>query len=160
MQAFAAFLAVINALVSAQTSLALSPHLTLISLAVFSVYAYRDLWPLMTYTLRPIDRAEGNLLWIKVALSAWAGVLGPLLEPYPYIPIHPQVSATQRLLLPLGSDRSARVECIQPTQSKPRPYCRFFRSCSWTRPYGVRTRHHICRSTSCLLLQTTTTLNT
>lgn len=46
----------------------------------------------MTFTLRPLDEAEGRMLWVKVALAGLAGVLAPLLEPYPYIPYDPEVS--------------------------------------------------------------------
>lgn len=63
----------------------------MVSFAVFAYYAYRDIWPLMTFTLRPADEAEGPLLWIKVGLAIWAGLLGPLVEPYSYIPLHPEV---------------------------------------------------------------------
>ncbi|EKM51019.1 uncharacterized protein PHACADRAFT_177708 [Phanerochaete carnosa HHB-10118-sp] len=44
----------------------------------------------MTFTLRPLDAAEGKALWVKIALTTWVGCLGPLLEPYPYIPLHPK----------------------------------------------------------------------
>lgn len=60
--------------------------------AVFAMYAYRDIWPLMTFTLRPKDEIEGCILWVKVALTALAGVIEPVLEPYPYIPLDPSVS--------------------------------------------------------------------
>ena len=90
-QMFAVILAAANALASARTSLQLSSHLTFISFAVFVTYAYRDLWPLMTFTLRSLDESEGKILWVKIALAAWAGVLGPACEPYPYIPLHPKV---------------------------------------------------------------------
>ena len=90
-QTFAVILAAANTLASARTSLLLSPHLTFISFAVFVIYAYRDLWPLMTFALRPLDEAEGKILWVKIALATWAGVLGPACEPYPYLPLHPKV---------------------------------------------------------------------
>lgn len=51
----------------------------------------------MTSTLHPLDAAEGRILWIKVALAMWTGVIGPVLEPYPYIPLHPEVCRTERL---------------------------------------------------------------
>ena len=57
----------------------------MVLLAVCVVYAYRDIWPLMTFTLRPRDEAEGPVLFVKVALAGLAGILLPLFEPYPYI---------------------------------------------------------------------------
>ncbi|GJF00392.1 ATP-binding cassette transporter [Phanerochaete sordida] len=84
--------AVLNVLVSAETSQVLSLYTTLFSFAAFTCYAYRDIWPLLTFTLHPLDGAEGDILWVKLALAAWAGFLGPLLEPFPYIPLHPKRS--------------------------------------------------------------------
>ena len=71
-----------------------SVHLFLILLCDFIVYAYRDIWPLMTYTLEPKDGAEGNLLWAKLALTALVGFVLPVFEPYPYVPYDPTVRAT------------------------------------------------------------------
>ena len=62
----------------------------MVTVAVLAVYAYRDVWPLMTFTLHPIDSAEGDLLWAKVAVAAFVALL-PLFEPYPYIPYDPAV---------------------------------------------------------------------
>ena len=70
----------------------MSFHLSLVLLSVFAVYAYRDIWPLMTYTLRPRDEAEGRILWVKLALTALAGIIVPVFEPYPYIPLNPKVN--------------------------------------------------------------------
>lgn len=55
------------------------------------MYTYRDLWPLMTYTLLPADRREGVLLWVKIALVTYAGVLIPLTIPRAYVPLDPEV---------------------------------------------------------------------
>ncbi|GJE99977.1 hypothetical protein PsYK624_162540, partial [Phanerochaete sordida] len=91
--ALALVLALANVFVPARTALVLSPHLTVIALGVFATYAYRDLWPLATYTTSPADAAEGALLWVKVALAACTGVLVPVLEPHPYLPLHPEHAA-------------------------------------------------------------------
>jgi hypothetical protein len=56
------------------------------------VYTYRDVWPLITFTLNPADGDEGHLVWIKVALAGIAGVLVPICEPYPYLPVDPEAS--------------------------------------------------------------------
>lgn len=62
------------------------------SFALFGVYFYRDVWPLMTFSLHPLDAAEGRILWAKIALSGLSGVLLPILEPFPYIPVDEKVS--------------------------------------------------------------------
>ncbi|KAH9166803.1 hypothetical protein EDB89DRAFT_2075434 [Lactarius sanguifluus] len=38
-------------------------HLSLLLLGTFSVYAYRNIWPLLTFTLSPVDACEDALLW-------------------------------------------------------------------------------------------------
>ncbi|VDB84814.1 unnamed protein product [Peniophora sp. CBMAI 1063] len=67
----------------------ISVHLSFILVCDFAVYAYRDLWPLLTLTLSPLDRAEGAILWIKVALVTYAAVLIPLVTPRRYVPVDP-----------------------------------------------------------------------
>ena len=67
--------------------------MSLVTIVIVAVYAYRDIWPLMTFTVQPKDGYEGQLLWVKVALAGFVGVLEPLLEPYPYIPYDQEVSS-------------------------------------------------------------------
>lgn len=74
-------------LTTAATNRIFSLHLSAVTLTIFAVYAYRDIWPLMTYTLRPLDEAEGAILWVKVALAGLVGIVLPTFEPYPYIPL-------------------------------------------------------------------------
>lgn len=62
-------------------------HLTLVTLAVSALYIYRDMWPLVTFTTHPEDEAEGALLWAKIGLVFFIGIIEPLFEPYPYIPV-------------------------------------------------------------------------
>lgn len=69
-----------------------SRHLTLVTFAMLAVYSYRDVWPLMTFTLQPQDSVEGNLLWAKLALFAFVSVVEPLFEPYPYVAYDLEVS--------------------------------------------------------------------
>ncbi|KAH9972688.1 hypothetical protein BJV74DRAFT_879749 [Russula compacta] len=61
-------------------------HLTSLLFLTFSVYAYRDVWPLLTFTLTPVDWREGLLLWVKIGLLAGAGVIIPLTIPRQYVP--------------------------------------------------------------------------
>ncbi|KIP05211.1 hypothetical protein PHLGIDRAFT_534835 [Phlebiopsis gigantea 11061_1 CR5-6] len=92
---YASLLALCNALVSSRRSLTFSRHLSLVIFATLAVYIYRDLWPLMTFTLQPKDGAEGALLWVKIVLLFFSGALLPLLEPYPYLPYDPSHPAQQ-----------------------------------------------------------------
>lgn len=78
---------------SARKALVFSAHLSSISFAILAVYAYRDVWPLMTFTLQPKDLAEGDILWARLALIAFVGALEPVFEPYPYIPYDYAVSS-------------------------------------------------------------------
>ncbi|KZV64708.1 P-loop containing nucleoside triphosphate hydrolase protein [Peniophora sp. CONT] len=87
---YASGLALLTVAVKAPLARIAAPHLILILLASFAVYAYRDLWPLMTYVLSPADRQEGALLWVKLALVTYAGVLIPLTIPRAYVPLDPE----------------------------------------------------------------------
>jgi hypothetical protein len=69
-------------------------HATLATLAVFGAYAYRDLWPSITFAYSPADGHEGWLFWAKLGLSALGGIVVPMSEPYPYIPLDPAVSSS------------------------------------------------------------------
>lgn len=51
----------------------------------------------MTFTLRPADEAEGDVLWAKVALVFFVSSVEPLFEPYPYIPVDPEVRKGESL---------------------------------------------------------------
>ncbi|KAF8994369.1 hypothetical protein BDZ89DRAFT_1123364 [Hymenopellis radicata] len=64
-------------------------HYNLTVLATFCVYFYRDVFPLMTFTLSIQDPAEGKLLWAKVALLGFIGVVLPLGIPRAYVPVDP-----------------------------------------------------------------------
>ncbi|KZT29509.1 P-loop containing nucleoside triphosphate hydrolase protein [Neolentinus lepideus HHB14362 ss-1] len=65
-------------------------HMVLILLFTAGVYTYRDLYPLATFTLSPIDLHEGWLLWSKIGLVLLSGVVIPLVIPRPYVPFDPK----------------------------------------------------------------------
>ena len=81
----------------------MSHHPTLVVLSAIVVYIDRDVWPLITFTLVPLDSAEGALLWTKLALAVLTGVVLPLIEPYPYIPIDPSVCRSSPSFLHIAS---------------------------------------------------------
>ncbi|KAF9564162.1 P-loop containing nucleoside triphosphate hydrolase protein [Agrocybe pediades] len=68
-------------------SFAAKSHILVVN-SLLAVYVYRDLWPLATYTLEPIDR-EQDMLWYKIAVISVLGLVIPLFMPYHYIPVDP-----------------------------------------------------------------------
>ncbi|OCF31712.1 ATP-binding cassette transporter [Kwoniella heveanensis BCC8398] len=52
------------------------------------LYAYRDLWPLLTYTLDPAD-INNAITWSRVAILSVSAVIIPLLRPRTYVPADP-----------------------------------------------------------------------
>ena len=84
-------------------------------LLTLGVYVYRDIWPLATYFLQPEDRAEGNILWIKISLLAVTAIIIPLFIPNAYIPADPKVNH------PFGVNGSALTIIHQVSYAYPRP---------------------------------------
>ncbi|KAH9041241.1 hypothetical protein EDB85DRAFT_2139914 [Lactarius pseudohatsudake] len=89
---YAAFLALVAATAQRVRASVASFHLSSLLLGTFSVYAYRNIWPLLTFTLSPVDAWEGPLLWVRIGLLAFAAIVIPLLVPYQYIPIDPKAT--------------------------------------------------------------------
>lgn len=87
---FASFLALVSVAARRTRAKVASFHLSSILLITFSVYAYRNIWPLLTFTLSPADGREGSLLWAKVSLLAVAGIIIPLVIPRQYVPVDPK----------------------------------------------------------------------
>jgi hypothetical protein len=65
-------------------------HLSSLLFITLSVYVYRNIWPLLTFTLVPADGWEGALLWVKIGLLSLAGIVVPLITPRQYIPLDPK----------------------------------------------------------------------
>lgn len=80
-----------------------SGYAVFVTLVLLAVYTYRDIWPLLTYTLYPEDDLKDRLLWSKVALAGLLGVVLPLVEPMPYIPVDPEVRRRTDLLLKIAT---------------------------------------------------------
>ncbi|KZV74802.1 P-loop containing nucleoside triphosphate hydrolase protein [Peniophora sp. CONT] len=87
---YATFLAIFVIIAAGSWSRAAASHLTLITLVAFTVYAIRDIWPLVTYERSPVDGVEGRILWAKIAFLAALGVVLPLIEPRQYVPQDPK----------------------------------------------------------------------
>ncbi|KAH7073426.1 hypothetical protein BKA62DRAFT_734051, partial [Auriculariales sp. MPI-PUGE-AT-0066] len=54
-----------------------------------AVFFYRDVWPLGTYDLTPLDIPYDPLFWPKFFILNVVGLVVPLLIPNPYIPVDP-----------------------------------------------------------------------
>lgn len=66
-------------------------HLVFLLLVIFCIYLYRDIWPLATFGLKPVDAAGGWFTWSRIGLLGFAGVLLPAITPAEYIPVDPLV---------------------------------------------------------------------
>jgi hypothetical protein len=90
-QAYGVVLSALLLVVPIANSRTISFHATWASLAIFCVYCYRDIWPLVTFVFAPADGGEGWLLLTKVAFAGAAAIMVPVCEPFPYIPLDPEV---------------------------------------------------------------------
>ncbi|KAH7922933.1 hypothetical protein BV22DRAFT_1197033 [Leucogyrophana mollusca] len=86
---YASLLGLVSVTTRPRWSKLVSTHLTTLLLAIFAVYAYRDLFPLVTFTKDPKDLHEGYLLWAKVSVLALISVVFPMVSPRQYIPCDP-----------------------------------------------------------------------
>jgi len=66
-------------------------HATWNLFGTWVVYVWRDVYPLGTFTLQPLDIEEGWLMWTKFGLLSVAAVFVPLFVPTEYIPLDPEV---------------------------------------------------------------------
>jgi hypothetical protein len=116
-QLYAAFLALFTVTARRIRASVTSFHLSSLMLGVFAVYAYRNIWPLLTFTLSPADAYEGALLWVKIGLLAFAAIVVPLLVPRQYIPIDPNVRPPLTIDCSI-SDSGRRIPSILSTLNK------------------------------------------
>ena len=69
----------------------LDAHNVGVLLVAFTVYLYKDVWPLATYTPTPIDASEGSLVWAKLGVLSFMAAFIPLFIPCVYEPVGPHV---------------------------------------------------------------------
>lgn len=67
-------------------------HLDIFLVVTWLLYAYRDLYPLFTFDLRPTD-LDNIITWSRVALLSFAAVFVPLFRPRTYTPADPRYPA-------------------------------------------------------------------
>jgi len=85
------------ALISPHWRAAATRNGTIVLISSFGVYAYRDLWPLATYTQNPEDLSEGSIIWVKIFILFLTSIIIPLLVPRQYVPVDPEVRDIQIL---------------------------------------------------------------
>jgi hypothetical protein len=66
-------------------------HLIWVLFGTWVVYVHRDIYPLGTFTLEPLDLHEGWLMWTKFGVLTFAAVVVPLFIPTQYIPFDSKV---------------------------------------------------------------------
>ncbi|KAJ7147409.1 P-loop containing nucleoside triphosphate hydrolase protein [Mycena crocata] len=87
---YGSLLAILSIAGSVRWSKVATRHLNTLLFFTFSVYLYRDLFPLATFPLVPMDLAEGSLLWVKVTVLFTVSVIIPLATPRQYTPLDPK----------------------------------------------------------------------
>ncbi|KAJ7035141.1 P-loop containing nucleoside triphosphate hydrolase protein [Mycena alexandri] len=85
---YSALLAVVSILANVKWSRIAIRHLNTVLLCTLAVYFYRDIFPLATNTLTPVDLWEGELLWPKIAILFVVSGVIPLITPRQYIPLN------------------------------------------------------------------------
>ena len=66
-------------------------HLVWVLFGTWIVFAYRNIYPLGTFTLEPLDLHEGWCLWAKLPVLTFAAVVIPSFVPTQYVPFDPKV---------------------------------------------------------------------
>ena len=74
-------------------------HLNTILFAEFAIYFYRDVVPLGTFTLAPLDGNEGNILWAFIAVLGFTSIIIPLGIPSRYLPYDPSVCPSPEFII-------------------------------------------------------------
>ncbi|CAK5274929.1 unnamed protein product [Mycena citricolor] len=87
---YAAILAVASSLGRGTWAGRLQRHISLVLFPAFVVYFYWDVVPLGTFTEPPLDRTDGQILWIRLALLFITATLIPAFTPREYFPLHPE----------------------------------------------------------------------
>ena len=77
-------------------------HNNFVLFVAFAVYVYRDIWPLATFTDKPVDLSEGVVLWTKLVVLFTTAVIIPLLVPRQYVPVDPKVNAPSVITIELA----------------------------------------------------------
>jgi hypothetical protein len=74
-------------------------HSTFVPLSMLVSYLLRDTWSLLTLTLKTLDAAEDTVLWLKITLLLFTALCAPLLQPFEYRTVDPDVRILSNLIL-------------------------------------------------------------
>ncbi|KAE9406408.1 P-loop containing nucleoside triphosphate hydrolase protein [Gymnopus androsaceus JB14] len=83
-----AFLSAVT--VSIRWRAVLTRHLGIVLLVTWIVYGYYDLFPLATFAQSPSHSCQGWLLWTKIGILTFTGIVIPLAIPREYVPVDPK----------------------------------------------------------------------
>ena len=109
-------------------------HLVWVLFGTWVVYGYRDVFPLGTFTLQPLDLHEGWLMWTKLAVLTFAAVIVPAFIPTRYVPFDPKVRPNLIVgyLVPESTLVPHRTQLQTSTPNRQPPGFRLFPSLSRT----------------------------
>ncbi|KAL7413558.1 P-loop containing nucleoside triphosphate hydrolase protein [Mrakia frigida] len=74
--------------VNSSVTYALKAHIITLLLGVWCVYAKRDIYPMITFTIRSSDKLD-VAMWIRLGVLTFTALFPPLFTPRPYIPLDP-----------------------------------------------------------------------
>ena len=90
MKMYSALLALFSVILRPRLRRLATNHLVLLLLVAWGVYIWRDIWPLATFHLEPLDPPTW-VTWTIISLLSVVGVLIPLFIPHQYVPVDPGV---------------------------------------------------------------------
>lgn len=124
------FLATLSLGLAIQIRGRVTPHLTILLLSAFCIYVYRDMWPFATFSLSPLDAADGWLTWSRIGVLCFAGIILPSITPRVYVPIDPDVGSYV-FLIRLSSLDEISSTLMNLSANKRLRHCPFCCSLSW-----------------------------
>lgn len=90
-QAYISLLSLLSLSSSPKLRRAASTHVDVLLLVEFAVYFYRDICPLATFSLQPVDVRDGGLLWALIGVLSVIAIIIPLVKPRQYTPSDSEV---------------------------------------------------------------------
>lgn len=77
----------------------LTNHIDMLLAIAFGIFAYRDIWPALTYYLSPSD-LNNWVTWTRIGMLFLAGIVTPLVRPRTYVPADPMNPTPPELVHP------------------------------------------------------------
>ena len=91
LQIYASVLALAAVSTPSKTANLANAHHVRLLFDAWVIYGYRDIYPLGTFTLQPLDLHEGWLMWATLEVLTFVTVIVPAIVPTQYIPFDPKV---------------------------------------------------------------------